>query len=212
MSDPITAKLAAYLDGELDARGQMAVQTHLETCPACQKELAELRQLSNLLRAAPQPDFTSALDFKAQLMLQLPRAAADPAQAAPSRSIPNRWLLPWLAPALVLAGWILLQATLNLSTLAGLAAQAGLVDGAAAWINDAPQQMLWLTAAQATLGGLLGPQGQSSLHLLNNADLFTQNLLIGLALQAAAALLYWGSLALVWQANGKRWWFSSYAE
>ena len=212
MSDPITAKLAAYLDGELDARGQMTVQTHLETCPTCQKELAELRQLSNLLRAAPQPAFTSTLDFKAQLMLQLPRATLDPAQAAPSRSFPNRWLLPWLAPALVLAGWILLQATLNLSTLAGLAAQAGLVDGAAAWINDAPQQMLWLTAAQATLGGLLDPQGQSSLHLLNNADLFTQNLLIGLALQAAAALLYWGSLALVWQANGKRWWFSPHAE
>ena len=87
MPDQMSDKLGAYLDGELDRRAQSEVQAHLETCPACQDELEELRRLSHLLRAAPQPDFTPASDFKAQLMLQLPRREEALPQAPHTRQL-----------------------------------------------------------------------------------------------------------------------------
>jgi anti-sigma factor RsiW len=202
MPDQISPKLGAYLDGELDQRSQSEVETHLETCPACQAELEELRQLSQLLRAAPQPDFTPALDFKAQFMLQLPRRAQEQTPRSNGR------MLTWMAPALVLAGWIFLQVTLGLTTLVSLANQSGLLGGAAAWANSGPQQMLWFTSAQVTIGAMFSPQGQTGLQVLNDAGLFTQNMLIALLWQIGAAVLYWGALTLVWRDKVKALWTS----
>ncbi len=182
-------RLGAYLDGELDPRGQSEVRAHLATCPACQTELAELSRLSQLLQAAPLPEFTPALDFKAQFMLQLPRRAAPQ---------PNPGPLAWLAPALILASWIFLQIAMNLSTLVALASQAGLLPNAA-WLAASPQEMQWFSAAQATLGGMLGPQTQTGLQVLNQADLWLQNLGTALLWQVGLALVYGGALALLWK-------------
>jgi predicted anti-sigma-YlaC factor YlaD len=207
MSDPIREKLGAYLDGELDPYSRIEVQAHLKTCPSCRDELEELRGLSSMLRAAPQPEFTPALDFKAQFMLQLPRRS----EAQPPHE--NGHLLPWLAPALILAGWIFIQLTLGMSTLVLLANQAGFLGDAAAWVSGGTQQTLWFTTAQATLGGVLSPQGQTSLLLLNDASLFTQNLVIALLWQVGAAVLYWGALALLWHTRVKSMWaFGGHAE
>ena len=49
-------------------------------------------------------------------MLQLPRRASLQGQ----QPLPSGRLLPWLAPALVLTGWIFIQLTLGLSTLVSL--------------------------------------------------------------------------------------------
>jgi hypothetical protein len=202
MSDPIREKLGAYLDGELDRRGQLEVKAHLETCPSCREELEELRRVSYLLRAAPQPEFTPALDFKAQFMLQLPRRS----EAQPPRS--NGRLLPWMAPVLVLSVWIFIQVTLGLSTLVSLASQSGLLGSAASWVSGDPQQMLWFTTAQA----ILGSQGQTGLKVLNDAGLFTQNLVIALLWQVGAAVLYWIVLSLLWHTRVKALWNSLSAE
>jgi anti-sigma factor RsiW len=136
MSNTLCSKLGAYVDGELDQRGQSEVQAHLETCQACQQELKELQGLSMLLHAAPLPDFTPAASFKAQHMAELPqRAGAEQDSARQSSS-----LLPWIAPALVLAGWVFMQVTLNLSTLVLLAGEVEILKGAA-WTLGSPQQM-----------------------------------------------------------------------
>ncbi|HVP21625.1 MAG TPA: zf-HC2 domain-containing protein [Anaerolineaceae bacterium] len=202
MPDQMSNKLGAYLDGELDRQGQIEMEAHLETCQACRDELEELRRLSLLLRAAPQPDFTPALDFKAQLMLQLPRRA----EAQP----PRRYgLLLGMAPALVLAVWIFLQVALGLSTLVSLANQAGFLDGSAPWAASNPQQLLWFTAAQATIGGILGLGGQAVLKFFNDAGLFAQSLAIPLLLQIGAAVLYGGALLLVWHYKVEPLWTSS---
>jgi anti-sigma factor RsiW len=50
MPDQYNSKLGAYLDGQLDRRQVSELEIHLADCPACQAELAELRQLSELLR------------------------------------------------------------------------------------------------------------------------------------------------------------------
>jgi predicted anti-sigma-YlaC factor YlaD len=208
MPDQIRNKLGAYHDGQLDRRGQSEVEDHLKTCSACQAELEELRQLSHLLRAAPLPEFTPALDFKAQFMLQLPRRTETQPGREAQHTLPNGQLLPWLAPALVLASWIFFQLTLGLSSLVSLAVQAGFLHGAADWFSSGPQQMLWVATIQAALGGFLSPQGQTGLQILNDAGLFTQNLLIALLLQVGVAVVYWGVLALMWHNKVKALWIS----
>ncbi len=191
MPDQIFNKLDAYLDGELDRRGEIEVQAHLETCQTCRDELEELRQLSHLLSLAPQPDFTSTPDFMAHLMLQLPR------RAEVMEPRPGSWMLFWVAPFVVLAGFIFIQVTLNLSTLVSLASRAGFLDGTAAWANSVPQQMHWFTAAQATIGGILSLDGQTGLGFLNGANLFAQNLVIIILWQVGAVVLYFASLGLL---------------
>ena len=202
MPDLMQSKLGAYLDGELSRRDQIEVESHLETCQACRDELEELRQLSHLLRAAPQPDFTPALDFKAQLMLQLPRRDET------LNAGPNGQLLPWMAPTLVMAGWIFIQVTLGLSTLLLLVSQTGFLDGAAEWASNSPQQTLWFIAARSLLGSGIGTPGLAGLEILNDAGLFLKNLLTLLFWQVGAAALYWGVLALTWRNRVKAIWTS----
>jgi anti-sigma factor RsiW len=190
-------KLGAYLDGELDQRSLMEVEGHLAICQSCQAELEELRQLSSLLHAAPKPDFISALDFKNQLMLQLPRRAEMP----PLK--PNGHVLLWMAPVLILAGWIFIQVTISLSTLLIFANQAGFLDNTAIWLASSSQQMPWFSMLQIVAGGILGPKGQADLELVNDAGLFVQNLARPLFWQVGVAVFYWGALFLAWREKVK---------
>jgi anti-sigma factor RsiW len=45
MNDQWTDRLSEYLDGELDSPEQTALESHLDTCAACQATLAELRRV-----------------------------------------------------------------------------------------------------------------------------------------------------------------------
>jgi anti-sigma factor RsiW len=200
MPDPIFNKLDAYLDGELNQRDRTEVEAHLETCSMCREELDDLRQLSSLLKAAPQPEFTPPLDFKAQFMLQLPR------RDDPTYPIPEGHVLPWMAPTLVLAIWIFIQVTLGLSTLFLIANQAGFFDGALAWASSSPRQMLWISATQVAIGSELGAEGQIGLNILNDAGLFMQNLTTLLLWQVGLAVIYWGAMTLVWYNKVKALW------
>jgi hypothetical protein len=202
MPDLMNKKLGAYLDGELSRRDKIELETHLETCPGCKEELEELRRLSNMLHTTPEPGFTPALDFRAQLMLQLPRR--EEALHAGS----NSQVLPWMAPTLVLAGWIFIQVTLGLSTLLLLANQAGFLDGAGAWVNSSPQQTLWFMAVRSLIGSGMETQGLAGLEIINDAGLFFQNLLTLLLWQVGAAALYWGVLSLTWRNRVKELWTS----
>lgn len=55
MSDHVTDRLSAYLDGALGVRDLEYVRGHIETCPACLHEFEELRALRSLLRQLPEP-------------------------------------------------------------------------------------------------------------------------------------------------------------
>ena len=50
-----TARLSALIDGQLSPEEQTQSETHLQSCPVCQQQLAELRQTVALLHALPQP-------------------------------------------------------------------------------------------------------------------------------------------------------------
>lgn len=199
MPDQITNKLSAFLDGELDQRGQMEVQAHLETCPACREELEALQRVSHLLHASPQPDFTPAASFRDRLMLQLPRRD----EALPDAARSNSQLLPWMAPVTALGGWVFIQAVLNMSALVSFAGRAGFLGSAITWAAGNPQQTQWYAAAQALFGGVLSAQMPAGLKLLNDAGVFAGSLAVPLLWQLGAAALYWGALILVWYSREK---------
>ncbi|GAC1406376.1 MAG: hypothetical protein NVSMB49_25980 [Ktedonobacteraceae bacterium] len=50
-----TARLSAFIDGQLSPEEQAQSEAHLSNCEVCQQQLAELRQTVTLLHALPQP-------------------------------------------------------------------------------------------------------------------------------------------------------------
>jgi len=66
----IKEQLSAYLDGELDEGQRHAVAAHLQTCPACRRELELLTALDGALGSltAPAPP-----DLAGRVLARLPR-------------------------------------------------------------------------------------------------------------------------------------------
>lgn len=89
-----------YLDDELDTRGTLGVQQHLETCPACERLFEALLQQDQLLKAAARAEAVDSNRVRASVL------AALKEQPQPSQTIARWWVLPrWqrLAAAVVLA-------------------------------------------------------------------------------------------------------------
>ena len=53
MSDPWTARLSEYLDGELTDAERSALERHLDACPSCAATLAELSRVRERARGLP---------------------------------------------------------------------------------------------------------------------------------------------------------------
>lgn len=195
MPDPIQTKLSAYLDGELKQPERLEVENHLQTCQSCREELEELKHVSSLLRESRMPEFTSPMDFKAQVMLQLPRRDEVGQENGRAKFL-------WIAPVMVVVAFIFVQVTLNLSTLVELAADAG-------WVTvdtGAPSQMIWFSAIQWLPGDLLNTPGLAWLNVVNMAGLFTQSVFVTLLSQATAGILFWSVFTLVWRKTaGGQW-------
>ena len=51
-------KVHAYHDGELPPLERQWVEVHLKTCPACARELEDLRRLSGLFASARLPELS----------------------------------------------------------------------------------------------------------------------------------------------------------
>ena len=62
MHEDMRALLNAYLDGQLRGTRLMEMKVHLAGCEACRNELRELRLVSDLLQAAPDPEPRGAGD------------------------------------------------------------------------------------------------------------------------------------------------------
>lgn len=104
--------LPAYGDGELDLPHALALERHLDGCPACAAMLRQQRALSQAMRSVPYHRAPDAL--RARLRAQLPLEPAAPAAtiapptvtASPSyprrRRDWSRWAMP-IAASLALA-------------------------------------------------------------------------------------------------------------
>jgi hypothetical protein len=189
MHDYVRSLLNAYLDGELNGIRRQEVERHLSECQACQTELRELKDISNLLRAAPEPDFLPAARFAANLNLQL---ALRESQAKDKPKFSWIW---WMVPAGLLIAWIFVQTVFTLTDAATVAHFAGLL-GKTTWFIP-NQSMFWFNTAAGLFGGR-AVSGQPALETLNMFGVFGENLLEGFLWQTLIALLYLGWLAAMW--------------
>jgi hypothetical protein len=61
--------LEPFIDGELNTSEQVAVQTHLRTCPTCQARVGDMSLIGWSLRTGPQPE-SSDVDANALAVMQ----------------------------------------------------------------------------------------------------------------------------------------------
>jgi hypothetical protein len=97
-SDPWTAKLSEYLDGDLSEPERAAVERHLASCPTCRATLADLARVVE--RARSLPERPPAADLWAGIAARLEPRAKAPAPEVRSLGR-RRWSfsLPELAAA-----------------------------------------------------------------------------------------------------------------
>lgn len=189
MVEHIHEWLGAYLDGELRGWRLQQVETHLQECQECSSELVELRSLSTLLRETPvEEDFTPADRFTAQVLRRLP-----PQQEPVLRSkvMKAGW---WLAPAILLGGWVFAQTVVIVSWMVWAGGQMGVLGAASAWLKDVPQQNLWLHAALSLLDGNLASVQPAFGLVASWGQAFLGQAILLLILAA----LYWTWLAFWW--------------
>jgi predicted anti-sigma-YlaC factor YlaD len=189
MHEDILPLLNAYLDGELHGTRLLQVQNHLASCEACRNELKELRRVSDLLQAAPAPEFTPADRFVANLTLSLPRR---PLASQPPKPGSLLW---WLVPAGLLVAWFFVQTAFTLTNVVTAADAAGLLGNASSFFSSGTDHTLWFNA----LTGLLGGQSTgTSLSLLDQVSAFGTSLFTSFLVQAAIVLAYWAWLTVWW--------------
>ena len=103
MECKVRQHLTAYLDGELPAALRTEVAEHLAGCPACARELEELRLAHSLLERWATPEPSSEARARAWRALRRERRPA----AQPARERPG-WVRPLVRYALPLAAGVLL--------------------------------------------------------------------------------------------------------
>ena len=190
MHEDMRALLSAYLDGELHGTRLLEMEHHLPDCEACRDELKELRLVSELLQAAPTPEFMPAERFASNLMLSLPRRSRRDLPPKPGT------LFWWLVPAGLLVAWFFIQTVFTLASTLTAAQMTGLMGQAARWLSGG-QETVWFAAVTSLFGSQAAPV-QPALSLLNTLNVFGMNLLDGFLWQALIVLLYWGWLSAWW--------------
>ena len=190
MHEDMRTLLNAYLDGELHGTRLLEMKLHLASCESCRNELKELRLVSDLLKAAPAPEFMPVERFVSNLTLSLPRRTLRDLPPKPSS------LAWWLVPAGLLAAWFFVQTVFTLTGVVSVADTTGLLGNAASWLGGG-QETVWFAAVTSLFGGQAGG-AQPTLSLLNELNIFGANLLTGFLWQALIVLLYWSWLFVWW--------------
>jgi hypothetical protein len=190
MHEDMRKLLNAYLDGELNGTRLLEIELHLASCEYCQSEIKELRLVSDLLQAAPIPEFMPAERFVSNLTFHLPRRTMRDLPPKPGS------LAWWLIPAGLLGAWLFVQTVITLTNLVMAANTIGLLGQAANWLGGG-QQTIWFAIATSLFGGPAGG-AQSGLYLLNELNIFSTNLLDGFLWQALIVFLYWSWLFVWW--------------
>ena len=192
MHDALRSLLNTYLDGELHGIRLREMQTHLAACDSCRSELEELRRVSNLLHAAPVPEFRPVDRFVSNLALRLPRRTL---QERPPRPVSLLW---WLMPAGLLSAWFFVRTAFAITDVVSVAGLAGLLGQANTWLSAGEQQSLLMLVLNWFSAGQAAGMGQSMLSLLKTVNGFSSDLFSGFLWQALIVMLYWGWLAAWW--------------
>jgi anti-sigma factor RsiW len=194
MHNQLFPLLNAYLDGELRGTRLREMERHLTICALCQRELDDLRRVSDLVRAAPQPAFTPADRFAANLTLILPRR---PQRSQLSSAPSPAW---WLVPAGLLGLWFFLQTVSALTNFVYAAEASGMLGQVAPSLSVGETQTAWFAAASNLFSVQMSASQQSTLSLLNQVNIFGTGFLQGMFWQAGLV-----ALCLIWALAWKIW-------
>ena len=181
--------LNAYMDGELQGTSLQEFKIHLASCEICQDELKELSLVSDLLHAAPIPEFMPAERFASNLMLNLPRRALSNLPMQPGQVA---W---WLIPVGLLVAFFFVQTVFTLTNLVTAASAIGLLGQFGNWFGG-EKLTIWFVAVTNLFGGQVNAI-RATLTWLNELNVFGVILLTSFLWQALIVLLYWGWL-FVW--------------
>lgn len=195
MHEKMRNLLNAYLDGELQGGRLQEMESHLGSCEDCQKELEELRMVSERLRADTALEMPSAERFVSNLTLNLPRR---PQSNRPQKSFSLAW---WLVPAGLLMAWVFIQTVYALTDVVTAANLAGLLGSASHWLGSG-QESFWLSTATNLFGGQI--LAQPAMPLLNNVSIAAASWIRGFIWEAVVVLLYWAWLGLLWLRQNPR--------
>jgi hypothetical protein len=190
MHEEMRALLNVYLDGELHGPRLQKMIIHLAASETCRNELKDLQLVSKLLQAAPIPEFMSTERFVSNLTLHLPRRTL---RILPTKPASPAW---WLVPAGLLGAWFFIQTIFLITNVVTAAQTTGLLGQAATWFSGG-QQTAWFAVVTSFSGTQTGGL-QSTLSMLNRADIFGSELLNGFLWQALIVLLYWSWLFIWW--------------
>jgi hypothetical protein len=172
------------------------MESHLAECPSCSAELDEFRQVSQLLKAAPLPEFLPRERFTANLALLLPRR---PVQDRPVGKATFAW---WLVPAGLLSLVLFVRTVFLVSTMVSLADLTGLLGSTAAWLG-AGGQTFWFNTLMNLTGGQLGA-AQASIAALNELGLLGHSVITSLFWQAGIFMFYCAWLAFWLKQNNRK--------
>jgi len=197
MIEHATEWLNAYLDGELHGLRLHQVEDHLTRCASCRADLESLQKLSKLLKSPPDETLKPVERFVSDLSLLI-NAGNLPRQAERDNGGIGPKVVWWLAPAVLLGAWGLVQALLTVSTLVSLAGTTGLLGSASAWLSIGSQHSPWFNTTMSVFGNNLGGSVRSFLDIWDGLGIFRSNLLTTLAWQAGIGLLYWAWMAVGW--------------
>jgi anti-sigma factor RsiW len=104
MSDQWTARLSEYLDGELESGEQIALESHLQSCPECSAIVGDLRRIvrraRTLKQRGPERDLWPGIAGRIGATAAAPAPVVD---LSTRRRPPRRWSfsLPQLAAAAI---------------------------------------------------------------------------------------------------------------
>lgn len=189
MNKHVTNWLEAYHDGELDQIRTRLVEKHLDQCPACQQELAELQALSACLQESPAAsDLMPENQFVTQVNLQLSRR---PDQTAWQKGLETAWRL---IPVGLLGAWGFMQTVIVVTGIIFLLARLGLdIDLFPAAPGPSTLDQ-WLEIAPGNLGEL----GTTVVRTLGNGGPFGWGFALSIAIPIVIGVLYWSWLASWW--------------
>ncbi len=145
--------LALYYDGELEAKRREQVQAHLLSCADCQRELAALKALSNVLAVDRLTDLAFTSRSVRFAWPELESRLPERAQTGPS-------LLQWLPGiGLLMANVVVQFITVVSVVVVFMAGQLGGIAQSPIWLDRALSDWLlggitWLLPAQWTDWGL----------------------------------------------------------
>jgi anti-sigma factor RsiW len=128
-SCPYAPDASAYLLGALEGEERAAFRAHLDECAACQREVAELRAVTDTLPlaappAAPPAALKSAVMAEVRAQAQLLRAAEEPVRAR-RRSGPARARWPLRRPLRPIGGALAALTLLGAGVVVGLSVSGG---------------------------------------------------------------------------------------